>query len=407
MNNELKSVIIKKIDDIIDILIKINTDDIKEIGIFRGASGIALSLFYLSKYCSDKSDKLYSKGFNLIEKSIELINCGYSNYILSSGLTGFAWTINHLAKEEFISNKDFLFINKIDDFLKKNCIKNLSINNYDYLNGALGVGFYYLTKVNESKKHYKFICETIELLEKKSIKDLNNKIQWKTTYPETEEKFKYNLSLAHGISAIIVYLSKLLFNGINPENKVRNLLNSSVETILFYKLNETVHKYNFPGWIDINCSHKKSNSRLAWCYGDLGIAIAIYQAAKITNNNEWEQISIDVLTYNSNRRDLNEENVLDAGLCHGSSGIAHIFKRLYTYTGKEIFHKTNEYWIKETLKMAKFNDGLAGYKAWYGDNYGGWVNTINLLEGISGIGLSLISSVSDIEPKWDECLLLS
>ncbi len=30
-----------------------------------------------------------------------------------------------------------------------------------------------------------------------------------------------------------------------------------------------------------------------------------------------------------------------------------------------------------------------------------------LLEGIAGIGLAMISAVSDIEPIWDECLLLS
>ena len=35
------------------------------------------------------------------------------------------------------------------------------------------------------------------------------------------------------------------------------------------------------------------------------------------------------------------------------------------------------------------------------------MNEYNLLDGIAGIGLSLISAISSIEPQWDECLLLS
>ena len=48
--------------------------------------------------------------------------------------------------------------------------------------------------------------------------------------------------------------------------------------------------------------------------------------------------------------------------------------------------------------MAKFEDGLAGYKKYRMEEYGGWTNDYGFLEGVSGIGLALISAVSDIEP---------
>jgi hypothetical protein len=57
--------------------------------------------------------------------------------------------------------------------------------------------------------------------------------------------------------------------------------------------------------------------------------------------------------------------------------------------------------------MAVYKDGIAGYKAWHTEKYGGWVAESGLLEGIAGIGLMLVSIVSDIEPKWDRCLFLS
>ncbi|MFM7431585.1 MAG: hypothetical protein ACKO1F_17035, partial [Flammeovirgaceae bacterium] len=47
-----------------------------------------------------------------------------------------------------------------------------------------------------------------------------------------------------------------------------------------------------------------------------------------------------------------------------------------------------------------------GFLVWKGtDN--GWVEFDGLLEGSAGIGLALLSAISDIEPKWDRCLLLS
>ena len=57
--------------------------------------------------------------------------------------------------------------------------------------------------------------------------------------------------------------------------------------------------------------------------------------------------------------------------------------------------------------MAKIDDGVAGYKVWRTSEYGGLQIEYAFLEGIAGIGLSLISAISDIDPKWDEYLLLS
>jgi lantibiotic modifying enzyme len=99
--------------------------------------------------------------------------------------------------------------------------------------------------------------------------------------------------------------------------------------------------------------------------------------------------------------------VRDAGICHGTAGIAHIFNRLYRTTKQYRFQEAANYWCLETLKMSKFEDGFAGYKTWHTEEYGGWQPCNNLLEGIAGIGLSLLSFVMPEDPAWDECLLLS
>jgi hypothetical protein len=107
------------------------------------------------------------------------------------------------------------------------------------------------------------------------------------------------------------------------------------------------------------------------------------------------------------RRGLQKNGVVDAGICHGTAGIAHIFNRFYRDTQLDSFKHATDYWIDQTLKMAKFKDGLAGYKSWQGHE-NGWKNEYGLLEGIAGIGLVLHSYLHpEIEPTWDSCLLLS
>ena len=80
---------------------------------------------------------------------------------------------------------------------------------------------------------------------------------------------------------------------------------------------------------------------------------------------------------------------------------------MYFNTNIPEFNDAANYWIEKTLKFAKFKDGFAGYKAWYPESKGGSKPVISLLEGISGIGLALLSNITEEESVWDECLLLS
>ena len=57
--------------------------------------------------------------------------------------------------------------------------------------------------------------------------------------------------------------------------------------------------------------------------------------------------------------------------------------------------------------MAKYDDGLAGFKAWRTEVYGGPEKSDSLLDGIAGIGLAIISCLNSNELGWDECLMLS
>ena len=101
---------------------------------------------------------------------------------------------------------------------------------------------------------------------------------------------------------------------------------------------------------------------------------------------------------------LDQTMVIDCGLCHGSAGIAMVFRRLYLETGEKIFYNAWIHWIDFTLNFKRFDDGLAGYKTF--ESYK-WQNDISLITGISGIGLTFLSFIRNDLQEWDELFLLS
>jgi hypothetical protein len=58
---------------------------------------------------------------------------------------------------------------------------------------------------------------------------------------------------------------------------------------------------------------------------------------------------------------------------------------MYLNTHIQEFYETVEYWMNVTMFMAKYDDGLAGFKSWRTYEYGGPEKTENLLEGVAGI----------------------
>lgn len=80
---------------------------------------------------------------------------------------------------------------------------------------------------------------------------------------------------------------------------------------------------------------------------------------------------------------------VDAGLCHGSAGLAHIFNRHWQATGERVFADAARRWFGRTLARI---DHVSG---------GGF------LSGRAGVALALLHAASAREPTWDRVLLLS
>lgn len=390
-----------KLSEIADVLLNKKDQSGENINLLSGKTGEAVFFYYYSRFTKNK--KYADHGFQLLTEVFEEINNGFSFHTYAGGFAGIGWAIEHLVKNGFLETETTKVLDELDDYLFNCMMDDIKKGNYDYLHGAIGNGIYFLSRSNR-KKVDEYLKALINELENLGEEDITGAIKWRSIIDIETNLKGYNISLSHGISSIIVFLSKAYENKIHKKTTLK-LLSGAVTYLLQQQLNSNKFTSSFPS-MAIE-TREPDNSRLAWCYGDLGIGMALWQAAQSTGNKSWKKKAIEVLLDSTKRKDLKESMVMDSGLCHGSSGIAHIYNRIYFSTGIKEFKKSSMYWFNETIKMAVHKDGFAGYKTWRSEKLGGWVKNKTLLEGIAGIGLALISALSDNEPKWDECLLLS
>lgn len=385
-----------KINEIAQSMESMHTNSL---GIMGGKAGEAIFWAYYLRFLSTKHP---NEKVNLILSDIfDQIKSSSISPDFATGLAGVGWTIEHLAQNNFINANTNKIIGNLDDYLYPFMIQYIRGGYYDYLHGALGIGLFYLSRSSNPKPRL-YLATLVDELEKQGIR-ANDSVAWLKKTKDSDHS-EYNLSLSHGSASIIVLLSRIYQAGIH-QKKVAKLIIEATNFLLSSKQDSKKYIYHFPGWV----SKEKpiQGGRLAWCYNDLGVSAALWQAGKLIGNKRWEREAINILLNTIPIIEPIKTRVLDVGICHGAIGIAHVYHRMYTYTNNKAFKDAAIYWFEQSLCMATFKDGLAGYKSFRDIDYGGWLNEYGFLQGIIGIGLSMISAVSDIKPTWDRALLLS
>ncbi len=150
-------------------------------------------------------------------------------------------------------------------------------------------------------------------------------------------------------------------------------------------------------------------SRIAWCYGDPGVSLAILSAARVLGHGDWADEAL-VIARTATQRPFDRAMVFDACLCHGAAGTGHLFNRLFQATGEELFREAAQTWYERALSFRQ-EGGIGGFR--YHTSEPGradvsiWHDKAGFLEGAAGIALALLAAISDLEPAWDACLLTS
>jgi lantibiotic modifying enzyme len=389
---KIEVIILKIVKDL-----KENFPNEKKIGFLQGRAGLLCfmhfaNIHYNKNIFDEEIDILFENSVRDLasDKNIDIDYC--------AGLGGFLWGVSFFKKIEFMDLQDENLISDLETILKKRLLKNAEIKNFDFLAGACGYLLYFI-EANKLDICEVFISIFLKHLEVSETGSLKLSCLMKTS--QDSYYSAYNMGIAHGMCGIIGTLSALY------EKKPSDQLREVIEKIFLYYLENinpnVIENSLFPDTIE-KTKKISYNSRLAWCYGDLGIGMIFYIAGKRINNKMIENKSLEILRTCINKRQPEITGVKDADFCHGASGIAHIFNRLYQHTGELEFKLSAEFWINQTLNFSIFTDGYAGYKAFHSNKM---EKSLGIVSGVSGIGLVLLGCIGKIEPVWDRSLLIS
>jgi hypothetical protein len=328
---------------------------------------------------------------------------------LYSGLTGVGWALAHLGDRlTGLDGEDDLA--QVDDALLGHLDRSPWPEDYDLISGLVGFGVYALERLSPGADAARLAAaaaclgRVIEHLARTAEHRPEGVIWWTDPAwlpPETRAEFPrgyYNLGLAHGVPGVVALLGQACAAGV-AAGTARPLLDGAVRWLLAQQ-----GPGGYPHWVGPEGPDRPA--RLAWCYGDPGVAAALLGAARCVGEPAWEA-EARAIARRAAQRPPEQAGVADAGLCHGACGLGHLFNRLYQATGEAHLAEAARFWFERALQMRRPGRGIGGYEAWAPGDKGAltWVAEAGLLTGAAGIALALLAATTAIEPAWDRMLL--
>ena len=369
----------------------------------EGAAGIAVYFAYMEAAGLFAGARDFSSRY--LNIAVEALSSQPMNPSLYSGFTGVAWAVQHIASVLGEPAED---LSEIDLAVQTYVSNTPWKQDYDLIIGLVGLAVYCLERPDSSAARHALELIVDRLHE---IAELSgDEARWFTRSEQLIEAQRelypegyYNLGLAHGIPGIIAILGKIYAAGV-ARQRAGDLLERAVRWFLQQRRPAGSRSCFSTFYVPQN---PPDDSRLAWCYGDAGIAATLFLAARCTGLKPWESAALDII-HHSAGRDVKDAGVRDICFCHGSVGLAHIFNRFYQATRDQAFAERARYWIDESLKFRKPGSGAAGYSVYSADKGSeiSWKARFGLIEGIAGTGLTYLSAIQPVMPNWDRIFLV-
>lgn len=373
-----------------------------------GSAGNAIFLGYMGKVL--KEEQYTHASVELIEHTIEQVSENpHNQFSLFAGVTGVAWAIRHLCNIDVLSQEDLDVLEDIDPYITKSLssLETQGMNSLMY--GVVGHGVYFLEKLHNGDQHaLQELHSIVDILERMAHQDEQG-IYWRNETPEDGIDVLANIGLAHGIPSIISFLAKVYKLNIQPV-KVKSMLEASIQWLL-HKERVDSHTSLYPSFIYIP-EDPKANSRLAWCYGDLSVAISLLHAFDALGERRYYEEATKLSIF-STQRGIEKARVkfdktsglIDTMFCHGTSGVSYLFQQVNRQINQSSVQDTAKNWMYQTLTNKHLGQGNLNDFYTYDNPSKKWEKQTGILQGITGVGLVLLSWISKEPLYWDRIFL--
>lgn len=374
-----------------------------------GTAGQALFYAYLSLHTGDEPQA--DLAIELLDRATEALAAVPMTEGLYSGFTGIAWVSDHLRGRLFEADEDAN--REVDEGLLIALAHTPWTGEYDLINGLVGLGVYALEGLPRPSAA-ECLERVVERLAERAEETPQGFTWFNPPYTlpphqrESHPSGLYNLGASHGMPGVVGVLGAACAAGVATA-KARPLLAGAVSWLLAQRQPPGA-EFCFPHFLAAQTPDAElRRCRIAWCYGDPGVAATLLVAARGAGEPAWERAAVET-ALSAAARPEEDAGVQDAGLCHGAAGVAHLFQRMYEITGEERLAAAARRWFERTLAFRNPGVGVGGFQSWAsGSSLGeqAWRDDPGLLEGAAGVGLSLLGAISTVDPEWDRLFLAS
>ena len=357
--------------------------DRRDASLSSGSAGLAVCNAQIAWTRHDR--RAAGTALTRLEEAIDVLATEPLTSSLYSGFTGIAWaaeTVDRLLGAEGEDRNG-----DIDEALTSLLRRYPDQAPYDLVHGLTGLGVYALARWPRPAAA-QCLLGVVEQLARRARHDRDGVYWWTPPTWKGPQRERYqpggvDLGVAHGMAGVIPFLARVHRVGL-AQQTVRPLLDGAVRWLLAHMV-DTVSGPTVPCFVADDI--EPGPARSAWCYGDPGVAVALLLAARDVGEPAWEAVAT-ALAMGAANRPPDQSGVVDAGLCHGSAGLAHLFNRMYQMTSEPVLADAARFWVERTLEEPACKGP-------------------GLLEGAAGVALALEAASTTAEPVWDQILLVS
>jgi hypothetical protein len=214
-----------------------------------------------------------------------------------------------------------------------------------------------------------------------------------------------NLGMAHGVSGALAVASTLVRDDVHAD-ELRPIVRATSAWLLSQRSSE-----EGDAWFRACSDDDGEPARTAWCYGDLGVAWSLLLAARALADSNLSEEAFRIAEHAA-RRPLTKTGVVDAGLCHGAIGVAHVFHRMSALRpDRPKLRRAAREWFARTLEMRVLGARFGGFRSFglastRADAKLEWTDDASVLTGAGGIALALSTALGKDFVGWDAPLLV-
>lgn len=373
-----------------------------------GRAGAALFYAYRAAALPSRDDV---PAIDLLDEALEQMSERVMDCSLFCGFTGVAWLCEQVrALSEEARNQDEDDANEeIDRALLEHVSRPREDGEWDLIDGLVGIGIYGIERLERPAG--RLIAEQVVQRLAELARPHEGGLTWPTPSRRHQEdartsraEMSFNLGMAHGVPGPLAFLGHACRAGVCVA-AAKSLLEGVVPWLLGQQLSDAslscYPHFRGPGL-------SATPGRCAWCYGDPGIATALWAAAQGAGREDWRREALSLARHAAERR-TERRDVMDAGLCHGAGGVGHIFNRLFQASGDPLLGEAARYWLQSAISKRFSSGGIGRFRTWSQERIedGEWIDDPRLLTGAAGTGLALLAAATDLPPAWDRFMLLS